>query len=138
VRIPPLRERPEDIAPLLDVFLDEAARALGKKKPTFPPELLGYLAGYGFPGNIRELRAMSYDALARHKGGVLSLASFREAIGNGLLPAASGTAERFETLKEMEQRLIDQALVRTGGNQGAAATMLGISRQALNKRLARQ
>jgi DNA-binding NtrC family response regulator len=112
---------------------------MGKKKPTFPPELLGYLAGYGFPGNIRELRAMTYDAVARHRGGVLSLSSFREAIGNGLTsPGADAGQERFETLKEMEERLVEQALERTGGNQGAAAAMLGISRQALNKRLHRR
>ena len=141
VRIPPLRERPEDIAPLLEVFLNEAAQSLNKQKPTFPPELLGYLASYGFPGNIRELRAMAYDAVARHKGGVLSLVPFREAIGHGLVPGAGETGkcgENFETLKAMEQRLVEQALQRTGGNQGAAASMLGISRQALNKRLNRR
>jgi len=140
VRIPPLRERPEDIAPLLEIFLEEAAGSLGKKRPAFPPELLGHLAGYSFPGNVRELRAMTYDALARHPGGVLSLAPFREAIGYGLTgaPAEGNSREHFETLKEMEQRLVEQALERTGGNQGAAASMLGISRQALNKRLNRR
>ena len=146
VRIPALRERPEDIAPLLEVFLAEAARSLGKKKPSYPAELLGYLAGYGFPGNVRELRAMAYDAVARHKGGVLPLAAFLEAIGNGLSPgaAAPGAGEgcqspqRFETLKETEERLVQEALQRAGGNQGAAATLLGISRQALNKRLRRR
>ena len=140
-RIPPLRDRKEDIAPLLEAFLEEAAQALHKKRPTFPPELLEYLAGYGFPGNIRELRAMSYDAVARHRGGVLSLTSFREAIGHGLPPGAGEAPprdERIRTLKEMERRLVEQALERCGGNQGAAAALLGISRQALNKRLNRR
>lgn len=140
LRIPPLRERPEDIAPLLETFLEEAAQTLGKKKPVFPPQVLGYLAGYSFPGNIRELRAMTYDAVARHKGGVLSLSPFREAIGHGLSSAALSprVESPFETLKEMEQRMVEQALERAGGNQGAAAAMLGISRQALNKRLKRR
>ncbi|MCM0081109.1 sigma-54 dependent transcriptional regulator [Geomonas sp. Red32] len=140
VRIPPLRERSEDIAPLLEVFLTEAAHSMGKRRPSFPPELIGYLSGYSFPGNIRELRAMVYDAVARHRGGVLSMGTFRDAIGHGLTslnrdcPAADG----FATLKEMEERLVEQALQRTGGNQGAAAALLGISRQALNKRLNRR
>ena len=149
VTIPPLRERKEDLPPLVDHFLAEAAASLGKRKPTPPDALYTYLATYDFPGNIRELRAMVFDAVARHSSRMLSLDSFLKTMGAGnasppapgALPGmAAGTAldERMPTLREAEERLIEQALERAGGNQGAAATYLGISRQALNKRLNRR
>ncbi|HEY6872319.1 MAG TPA: sigma-54 dependent transcriptional regulator [Geobacteraceae bacterium] len=148
--IPPLRERPEDIPLLLEQFLQEAARFLHKKKPAYPPDLHRYLAAYHFPGNVRELRSMVFDAVARHKGGVLSTAAFRESIGHNPPPAPSASracpeikewlqlSGRIPTLREMEECLVAEALNISGGNQGAAAGLLGISRQALNKRLSRK
>ena len=152
VHLPSLRERMEDLPLLLDQCLGDAAQSLGKKKPTPPPELLTLLSTYSFPGNVRELRSMVFDAVAQHGSGVLSLESFRRAIrkhhplptipspvadpsgnGNGALPA-----ERFPTLKEAVDSLVAEALTRSGNNQGVAALMLGITREALNKRLARQ
>ncbi len=150
VRIPPLSERPEDIPLLLEDFLQEAATALKKKKPAYPPELVCYLIAYHFPGNVRELKAMVFDALARHRGGVLSMGSFKKIIekgspSNGRLSVPSpGRGENFNlsgklpTLKEMEEYLVTEALRRSNGNQGASACLLGISRQALNKRLNRK
>src|SRR5690349_6554037 len=67
VHVPPLRARPGDIPILLDHFLEEAAASLGKKKPAVPKELPILLASYPFPGNVRELRAMVYDALSLHE-----------------------------------------------------------------------
>jgi DNA-binding NtrC family response regulator len=150
IKIPPLRERNGDLALLLDCFLGEAARAFGKKKPTCPPELCSYLAAYGFPGNVRELRAMVFDAVARHSHGVLSIDSFRTAIGLESHPKAPALdpskrsvvlrfcdEERMPTLDEAETVLIEQALDLAHGNQGVAATYLGISRNALNKKIIR-
>lgn len=148
VSLPPLRDRLEDLPVLLELFLGDAAAELNKPRPSYPPELLHYLATYSFPGNIRELKALTYDAVARHQGGVLSMAVFLNAIGKKApplsLPADTQTADglffddgRFPTLAEMEMQLTTEALRRTAGNQGAAATLLGISRQALNKRLRR-
>jgi DNA-binding NtrC family response regulator len=67
LHVPPLRERKDDIPLLLDRFLDEAARDLGKKKPTPPRELSVLLAAYSFPGNVRELRSLVYDAVSAHQ-----------------------------------------------------------------------
>jgi DNA-binding NtrC family response regulator len=149
VHIPPLRTRAEDIPLLLETFLEEAAASLQKKKPGYPPELVTYLGSYHFPGNIRELRAMIFDAVTRHQGGQLSMATFREAIGREILPGAtldtSGAEEqflnlsgKFPTLKELEQSLIAAAVRRSSGNQRTAAELLGISRQALNQRLSKK
>ncbi len=77
----------------------------------------------------------------------MALTAFREAIGKeAAVPGCSATpagtwlgqTERLPTLKEAEECLMAEALRRAGGNQGAAATLLGISRQALNKRLLRK
>ncbi len=146
VDIPPLRDRKEDIPVLLALFVAQAAESLGKKTPEAPSELLTLLANYHFPGNVRELRAMVYDAVARHKSGrVLAIKSIRRSIGNKVQKVTSGEkgskspgeAGKFPTLKEAERRHIEEALRRAGGNQGTAAAMLGISRPALNRRLAR-
>jgi len=80
VDVPPLRERCEDIPLLLDHFLSEAAAAMGRKKPTPPGELAVLLGAYPFPGNIRELRAMIYDAVSLHQSGKLSLDTFRRTL----------------------------------------------------------
>ena len=150
IKIPPLRDRDGDLALLLDCFLQDAAKAFDRKKPTCPPELCSYLAAYGFPGNVRELRAMVFDAVARHGHGVLSIDSFRKAIGSEFHPAKPSSnpakpsvvlrfrdEERMPTLDEAEAVLIGQALDLAGGNQGVAATYLGISRNALNKKIIR-
>jgi DNA-binding NtrC family response regulator len=151
IKIPPLREHTDDIPLLLDYFLQEAAKAFDKKKPTPPPELCSYLTAHDFPGNVREMKAMVFDAVARHGRGVLSIESFRQAIGRELAVKApghksskrsiilrNGDEERMPTLNEAEEVLIEQALDLAGGNQGVASSYLGISRNALNKKIIRK
>lgn len=148
IQLPNLRDRKDDIGPLLDHFLDEAAGEFGKKVPTYHPELVNLLQTYHFPGNVRELRAMVFDAMASHKSKMLSMDAFKAVIQyeNPLddMPAQGGDddswaarLEKLPTLKEADRILIDEALKRANGNQRLAATMLGISHQALNKRLKR-
>ncbi|MEA3544835.1 MAG: sigma-54 dependent transcriptional regulator [Thermodesulfobacteriota bacterium] len=147
VEIPPLRERKEDLPALLEFFLREAAESMEKKKPTAPPELLTLLSTYPFPGNVRELRSMVYDAVSVHAGGVLSMARFKAAIDSNGLPVnqseegecrSSGKvkfSDDLPTLKEIGQLLVDEAMQRSQGNQSIAARMLGVTPQALSKRL---
>lgn len=152
VHIPPLAERLEDIPLLLEQFVLEAAASFDKEAPSIPAELAGYLASYNFPGNIRELKAMVFDAVARHETGKqLSKEYFLKAMGTRTLspssPAGSPAAQlpfcveathRLPTLKEAEEMLIRLAMERAGGNQGIAARYLGITRQGLNKILNRK
>jgi DNA-binding NtrC family response regulator len=148
VHVPPLRERKEDIEPLLHHFLEEAARALGKRTPTPPRELARRLAAYSFPGNVRELRAMVYDAVSVHRDRMLSMETFHKAIGQAEARAEAqmqaqvatevnpfAPFERLPSFSEAAQFLVDEALKRSGNNQTLAARLLGISQPALSKRL---
>lgn len=150
IQLPPLRARPEDLPHLTTHFVEKAARTLGKPVPSVPLALYQWLRNYPFPGNIRELEGMVFDAVARCQGAVLPLQTFKEAGGveapQSSAPETQDLAEasltwppdRLPTLKEAEAALIAEALRRVDGNQGAAAQLLGISRQALNKRLIRR
>jgi DNA-binding NtrC family response regulator len=150
LNLPSLRERKQDLPLLLNHFVEKASTALNKNKPAIPQELYILLANYSFPGNVRELETMTFDAVARNQANVLSQQSFKEIIGEENSTKAETTVlkgdignmaklypDRLPSLKEAEQLLIIEAMQRAENNQGIAATMLGISRQALNKRLVR-
>jgi DNA-binding NtrC family response regulator len=148
IKIPALRERKEDIPLLVNHFLKSAAETLNKKPPTPPRELYTFLANHNFPGNIRELEGLIFDAISRHQSGVLSLNVFREKISlkenssNNITDEESGIElitfpDNLPTLQEAEFILIAEALKRAKGNQRIAAELLGISRTALNNRLKR-
>ena len=154
IYIPPLRERLDDIPLLVAHFLEEAAQTLGRKKPTPSPELVTLLKTYSYPGNIRELQSMIIDAVSRHKSGVLSLQAFRSHIGRSQLdnsgraklppgasehsPAIVFAGSELPTIKQATDLLVREALKRANGNQSIAAGMLGISQQALSKRLKKE
>jgi DNA-binding NtrC family response regulator len=144
--LPPLRERREDIAMLIDHFAQCAAQALKKAKPRVPQELANLLESYHFPGNIRELQAMVFDAIAQHKHGILPLTVFRNHISmvrqtesklhdNNSSGVPLTFADPLPTIKQATRMLVEEAMQRAGSNQSAAASMLGITQQALSNRL---
>lgn len=158
IQVPPLRERKEDISLLTDHFLEEASAEMGKKPPTVPEELYTLLYTYHFPGNIREMRAMIYDAVSQHRSKKMSLDSFKQTIkinrenlsAQEVYNDAPGIdakietkvdslpliqfSQRLPTLKEAQEILVREAMVRSKNNQSIAAQILGITRQALNRR----
>ena len=149
IHIPPLRERKGDIPLLFGHFLKLAAKEFNKKNPPYPKELLSLLKAYDYPGNVRELRGITFDAVASHPGGTLSLQPFENYLQK-IAPKPSLSTRRTEdeslfarfekipTLKEASLELVEEALKRSGGNQRIASGMLGITPQALNKRLKSQ
>ncbi len=146
VHIPPLRERKDDLKELLDYFLKLAAQEMHKKIPSYHPELITLLKSYFFPGNVRELRSMVFDAVSNHKNRMLSMKTFQRHIEKHS-PVSEMEAqtisdvnwisklETLPTLKDISGILVDEAISRADGNQSVAAKILGISPQALSARL---
>ncbi len=144
IHLPPLRERTDDIPVLAELFFEEAAQMLGKKKPAVQNGIYSALGMYMFPGNVRELRAMIIDAVSVHEGGAFSENSFR-ALKKGDSPQQEENCDDlmalflgvpfFPTLKDVQQCLIHAALAKTHNNQSVASQLLGITRQALSQRL---
>ena len=144
VEIPPLRRRKGDISLLLEHFLAEAARELGKNKPTIPKELPILLANYDFPGNVRELRALAFEAMSLHRSRMLSMDVFRKILDQSSSMIETETSaestvfnanQSLPTLQEVGDLLIIEAMHRAEGNQSLASRLLGISQPALSKRL---
>lgn len=147
IHIPPLRERLEDLPYLVDHFLARAAYALKKEKPKVPKELIPLLETFPFLGNIRELQDIIFDAVSRQKSDYLPLDVFRSyatkaqndrSFLEGLSSFESTSVifpANLPTLKNMASILVQEAMKRAGGNQTIAAGLLGITQQALSKRL---
>jgi DNA-binding NtrC family response regulator len=151
IYIPPLRDRKDDLPLLVDHFLEKTAAELNKKKPSVPEELFALLRAHSFPGNVRELQTLLFDAVSQHKGGILSLSVFKAHIKlhrsrENPAPEALNDApqerserivfpENLPTIKQAARQLVSEALKRAGGNQSIAAGMLGITQQALSKRI---
>jgi len=130
-------------------FVAQASAELGKESPSVPAELYPLLRSHSFPGNVRELEAMIFEAVNAETGGELSLSTFREALGNaassekeivaGALPSDATVSFVFPnplpSASELTEMLFDEALKRADGNQSVAARLLGVSPQAVSKRL---
>lgn len=107
IHIPPLRERMDDLPLLLDHFLTEAATALNKAKPLLPNGLIPLLNSYSFPGNIRELRQIAFDAVSRQNGKTLSLSAVKAHLANkkenrGALEVTSSDIHALRDIKGVE------------------------------------
>lgn len=131
INIPPLRERPEDIEPLLRYFVDYFAHKLNKSIPKISTQLFETIKTYDFPGNVRELRNMVERAMIFCNTQTLSPIDFQFTDKKGM----KTTNAVVLNLEEQEQNLILAALNECGYNQVMAAKMLGISRDSLIRRM---
>jgi transcriptional regulator with PAS, ATPase and Fis domain len=132
IHIPPLRERIEDIQPLLEYFVSEFARRLNKPVPGIAKETIKMLMTYSFPGNVRELRNMTERAIILCKDEILTPNDFYTKPGND-----QGTQKEtvIFNLDENEQNLIRLALKEKNFNQNKTAELLGITRDSLIRRM---
>jgi Nif-specific regulatory protein len=139
VRLPPLRERPEDIEPLCQLFLRRYAAQLGKRLGEIDPSLFDALRGYDFPGNIRELANEIERAVVRaEEGQRLSAEVLSEEVHRPRgAPGGTSGGSLGEQLAVVERDLISRALARHDGRKNAAAKELGLTRQGLAKKMSR-
>src|SRR3989442_7359761 len=140
IEVPPLRERKQDIPPLVTFFVKQFAQQLGKSEPEISPEAFQKLRDYSWPGNVRELQnAMEYAVVLARQNTV----TVKELPGELQLPAALQQIDRsvvpqgVQSLDDMERVTILQALAQCHGNKKKAAELLGIQRPTLYNKLKR-
>jgi transcriptional regulator with PAS, ATPase and Fis domain len=138
LRIPPLRERREDIAPLCERFIDQANQENGYAITGLEPEALKLLERCPWPGNVRELEHAVQRAAVRAKAGMITtqhldfLAPRTQNVSTQAVPQDISLRSRTE---QAERESILQALEQAGGNKTKAAQLLGIDRSRLYSRL---
>lgn len=141
IRVPPLRERRQDIPCLASLFLAECARREGKRIDGFTGEAMELLAAYDFPGNVRELENEIARVVALHQGGsAVTALDISDKIrmhyaSRHAFPYAAGAPLR-KSLRDAEREIIAHALEQWGGNITRAALALGVSRYGLYKKMA--
>jgi transcriptional regulator with GAF, ATPase, and Fis domain len=139
--VPPLRERRSELPALAQHFVQQACESQGRPTAAISSAAMTLLCSYGYPGNIRELRNVVERALVLSRGAAITPEYLQ--IGTqrpSAAPPAPGSPAHGlvprQLVEEIERRRIVEALEQTGGNQTAAAALLGISRRTLVNRLA--
>ncbi len=144
IKIPPLRDRREDIPLLVRKLVADAADSMNRKTPLVSKEAMHLLLRHPFYGNIRELKTYLYDAVARCGNVEIPRELIAERLGGSIpdsaaaLPGSNPLGKlfgQFPSLEELVNFAIAEALAITSDNQAQAARLLGISKQALHKRL---
>jgi transcriptional regulator with PAS, ATPase and Fis domain len=135
IRLPALREHPDDLPVLLKFFVDNFNAEFKKRIVGITPKAEALLRGYGWPGNVRELRNVVERAMLLAEADRLDLRDF------GALATGLPGGDLFElpatgvNLEELERSLVEQALKRSGGNQTKAAALLGLNRDQIRYRI---
>jgi DNA-binding NtrC family response regulator len=130
VRVPPLRERPEDILHFLRRFLDDFQRDHGGERRVVDTRAEQVLLDYPWPGNLRELKNCVERACILAQGRVLDAEAFFEE-GVALLPSGADAPTLAEHMARVERDYLTRALARCGNHMGNTALELGISRKNL-------
>ena len=140
ITLPPLRERREDIQPLVKHFTSHFNGEFGRHVREIAPEAQAMLTAYAWPGNVRELRNVIERAVLLTDGATIGLRELPPEVTAPMAgPAASAAALPSDGVKldEVERRLLVQALDRAHGNQSHAAALLGLSRHQVRTRMKR-
>jgi two-component system response regulator HydG len=130
IRLPALRERPEDLPMLAARFLERAARRLGKRLGGFSEDAALWMAAHRWPGNVRELENVVERAAVLAKGPTIT----RNDLGTEFA-LTGGQPSLRPTLDSLEQQYIERVLQETGGDKQAAARILGVSVRTLQRRV---
>ena len=143
LRVPSLRERPEDIEPILNSFLDTARRERGKRLRGIRPDALALLQRYRWPGNVRELHnAVEWMTITCKEGEITPehLPGTLKGTGTEFDPQHSGDRSLLSfglSVEEIEKTMLQEALQQTSGNVSEASRLLKVTRNTLRYRMAK-
>lgn len=155
IRLPPLRERDDDLVLLIEYYLKRFARELERRPPSLSPEALAALRGYRWPGNVRELQSVLKQGILQTPPGGVVLSDYLASISQANLTSQPSIAEApfnwdafvtqrissnsenlyREALEQMEREVLLSVLRHTAGNQVQAARILGITRGSLRTKI---
>lgn len=139
LKMPPLRERKDDIPMLAETFVRQFAQSNNKKISAIEPEAIAAFKNYPWPGNIRELKNIIERMVVLTTEDKLTLALVPEDIKNPSGPSAAPVSSPLNggghNLNDMEKEYIRQALKHANGNKSLAAQKLGISRRTLYRKM---
>ena len=134
IRMPPLRERMEDIPLLAQRFIEESAKKNTREIPMLDPNALDCLLNYDWPGNIRELQNLMERAVVLNRTGVIGVEDLPKEIG-GVQRAKSITVPVGVPLREIEKMVMDETLKSTKGDKKLAARLLGVHPRTIYRHL---
>jgi two-component system response regulator AtoC len=138
IEVPPLRERPDELRTLMPRFIADAARALGRPVPGLAPDAEAALLAYRWLGNLRELRNVLERATLLCDDVITCADLPEDRMGRPLAGAPASALDRVRRQRDdAERAAIADALAQTGGDQGRAAELLGVSRRTLTNKLNR-
>jgi two-component system, NtrC family, response regulator HydG len=143
LRLPPLRERPDDIAPILKSFLEDAREHRGCRIQGIAPEALALLEKHDWPGNVRELHNVVEGVTITCKSGTIQPDHLPSTFRTAKASASSVSSEKTSLLafglsfQEMEKKILEEALRKAAGNVSEASRLLKITRNTLRYRMAK-
>jgi len=139
IKLPPLRERSEDIPSLIEGLLERICRSEGKDLLQITPSAISLLVQYKWPGNIRELQNVLTQSVIRARGHVIGPSELNLQAGSydsdSVTPSSSNKSEQPLSLAEMEARHIQHVLNYCQGHKAQSANILDISRPALDRKI---
>jgi PAS domain S-box-containing protein len=130
LRVPPLRERPEDIVALAEHFL-----SLKNPGSSFAPDAVSALLSHSWPGNVRELRNLIARVAVESRSPEIHKSQITDAMSGNPVAQRQSASMPVGNLESMEEQMIIRALERSGGHRSQAAEQLGISRRTLSRKL---
>lgn len=137
IKLPPLRERREDIPPLINFFIGKYNGQLGRRISGISDSAMKALMEYPWPGNVRELENAIEHAVSLARGEVIATEDLPSFLGEGNSAGdlLVGATEKRYTVAELEREYITRILEQTGGNKSRAAQILGMDRKTLYRKL---
>jgi two-component system, NtrC family, response regulator HydG len=135
IQVPPLRERTDDIPLLAKIFLEESARKNGREVPLLEHSALDVLAGYSWPGNIRELQNLMERIVVLNNTGIITVNDIPKEVSGSTARPRSVSIPVGLPLREAEKRIMDETLRATRGDKKLAAKLLGVHPRTIHRHL---